>query len=183
MQTLAFSWGGTIMRDVIVFLAVLLLALVSLEGQTATIFSGKPALEFVSEEGTSRIVLEIDALGYPTLVFSAAHFHVIGQCYGSLIVSHPAVVFKGSGDHSSGAARTWENMKWSKDKKGRDCLVMKSGGQTDRVALAVTNAKGKNYAPIVLTGELAKLRTWFDDAVTDFDETVHRFRQLTGQLR
>jgi hypothetical protein len=54
---LVSPWGGIIMRTAIGFLSVLLMALVSLEGQTPTIFSGKPALEFVSEEGTSRIVL------------------------------------------------------------------------------------------------------------------------------
>jgi hypothetical protein len=49
----------------------------------------------------------------------------------------------------------------------------------DRLAFAVTNAKGKLSAPIVLTGELAKLKTWFDDAVADFEETAYRFRKLT----
>jgi hypothetical protein len=43
------------MRTAIVFLAVLFMALVSLEGQTPTIFNDKTALEFVSEEGTSRV--------------------------------------------------------------------------------------------------------------------------------
>jgi hypothetical protein len=171
------------MRTAIVFLAALFLALVSLKGQTSTVFNGKPALEFVSGEGTSRIILEIDAMGYPALVFSAAHFHVIGQCYGSLIISHPSVVFKGSTGHSAGAARKWEDVKWIKDKKGRDRLFMRAGGQTDQVALAVINAKGKFIAPVVLTGEMAKLRTWLDDAVTDFDETVHRFRKLTERAR
>ena len=170
------------MRNILVIIAVLLIG-AALEGQTPTIFNGKPALEFVSEEGTSRIVLEIDASGYPTLVFSAAHFHVIGQCYGSLIVSQPAVVFKGSGDHTCWAARAWDSVKWGKDKRGRDCLVMRRGGQTDRVALAIIDAKDKLTVPFVLTDELAKLRTWFDDAVTDFDETYHRFRKLTERVR
>jgi hypothetical protein len=69
--------GGIIMRTVIVFPAALLLALVSLKGQTSTVFNGKPALEFVSEEGTSRIILEIDAMGYPTLVFSMSSASVM----------------------------------------------------------------------------------------------------------
>ena len=43
------------MRNAVVFLAVLLLALVSLEGQTSTIFNGKPALEFVSEEARTAL--------------------------------------------------------------------------------------------------------------------------------
>ena len=43
------------MRTAIVFLAIMLMALGSVEGQTSTIFNGKPALEFVSEEGTSRV--------------------------------------------------------------------------------------------------------------------------------
>jgi len=178
--------GGVIMRTAIVFLAVLLLALGSLEGQTATIFNGKPALEFVSEEGTSRIILEIDAMGYPTLVFSAAHFHVIGQCYGSLVVSRPSVTFKGSGDHFCGALRVAKDgsgTEWRKDKKGRDCLVLRQGGQTDRVALAATDAKGKIVAPVSLTGDLAKLRAWLGDAIADFDEAYYRFRKLTERVR
>jgi hypothetical protein len=174
------------MRTAIGFLSVLLMALVSLEGQTPTIFSGKPALEFVSEEGTSRIVLEIDAMGYPVLVFSAAHSHVIGQCYGSLVVSRPSVTFKGSGDHFFGVSRVAKDgngTEWRKDKKGRDCLVLRQGGQTDRVALAVTDAKGKIVAPVSLTGDLAKLRTWLGDAIADFDETYYRFRKLTERVR
>jgi hypothetical protein len=174
------------MRTAIGFLTVLLMALVSLEGQTHTVFNGKPALEFVSEEGTSRIVLEIDAMGYPALVFSAAHFHVIGQCYGSLVVSRPSVTFKGSGDHFCGARRVVDNVsgtEWRKDKKGRDCLVLRLGGQTDRVALAVTDAKGTLVAPVSLTGDLAKLRTWLGDAIADFDETYYRFRKLTERVR
>lgn len=174
------------MRNAVVFLAVLLLALVSLAGQTSTIFKGKPALEFVSEEGTSRIVLEIDAMGYPTFVFPAAHFHVIGQCYGALVVSRPSITFKGSGDHFCGTSRVPDNgssAEWVKDKKGRDCLVLRHGAQSDRLALAVTNAKGKPVAPVLLTGELAKLRTWLDDAIADFDETFYRFRKLTERAK
>jgi hypothetical protein len=174
------------MRTVIVFLAALLLALVSLKGQISTVFNGKPALEFVSEEGTSRIILEIDAMGYPTLVFSAAHFHVIGQCYGALVISRPSIMFKGSGDHFCGTSRVPDNgssTEWRKDKKGRDCLVLRHGAQSDRVALAVTNAKGKSVAPVLLTGELAKLRKWLDDAIADFDETFYRFRKLTERAK
>ena len=173
------------MRTVIVFLAALLLALVSLKGQTSTVFNGKPALEFVSEEGTSRIILEIDAMGYPALAFSAAHFHVIGQCYGSLVVSRPSVTFKGSGDHFCAARRVEDNVsgtEWRKDKKGRDCLVLRLGGQTDRVALAVTDAKGKIVAPVSLTGDLAKLRAWLGDAIADFDEAYYRFRKLAERV-
>jgi len=40
------------------------------------------------------------------------------------------------------------------------------------LAFAVTDAKGKLSAPIVLTGELAKLKTWLDDAIADFEETA-----------
>jgi hypothetical protein len=51
------------------------------------------------------------------------------------------------------------------------------------LAFAVTGAKGRLSAPVVLTGELAKLRAWFDDAIADFEETAYRFRKLTEQVR
>ena len=174
------------MRNVIVFVAVFFVALVSLKGQTPTIFNGKPALEFVSEEGASRIVFTTVENYYPALAFSGVHFHVIGQCDGSIIVSRSGVQFIGSGDHRCGASRVANNgssTEWRKDKKGRDCIVLQQGGQTDRVALAVRNAKGKSVAPIVWTGEMAKLRTWFADALADFDETYDRFRKLTERVR
>jgi len=76
-----------------------------------------------------------------------------------------------------------DSLSWSKDKKGRDCLVLRQGGQVDRLAFAVTDAKGKLSAPVVLTGELAKLRTWFDDAIKDFEETAYRFRKPTERIR
>ena len=76
-----------------------------------------------------------------------------------------------------------DTLSWSKDKKGRDCLVLRRGGQVDRLAFAVTDAKGKLSAPIVLTGELSKLKTWFDDAIADFEETAYRFRKLTERAR
>ena len=170
------------MRNVIVFVAVLFVALVSLKGQAPMIFNGRPALEFVSEEGTSRIVFTTVENYYPALSFSGVHFHVIGQCDGSIIVSRSGVQFIGSGDHRCGASRVANNgssTEWRKDKKGRDCIVLRQGGQTDRVALAVTNPKGKSVAPIVWTAEMAKLRTWFADALADFDETYDRFRKLT----
>jgi hypothetical protein len=47
----------------------------------------------------------------------------------------------------------------------------------------VTGQKGKLSAPVVLTGELAKLKTWFDDAIKDFEETAYRFRKLTERAR
>jgi len=155
-------------------------------GQTATLFNGNPALEFRSEEGTARIVRVTGGNGYPVLVFSVAHFHVIGQCYGSLYVSPTSVEFVGSGDHRAGVflhGQPSDTLSWSKDKKGRDCLVLRRGGQVDRLAFAVTDAKGKPSAPIVLTGELAKIKTWFDDAVADFEETAYRFRKLTERVR
>jgi hypothetical protein len=37
--------------------------------------------------------------------------------------------------------------------------------------------------PIVLSGELAKLKTWFDDAIADFEEAAYRFRKLTERVR
>jgi hypothetical protein len=173
------------MRNAIVII-LLLISQAALMGQTATIFNGNPALEFRSEEGTARIVRVINPSGYPVLVFSVAHFHVIGQCYGSLYVSAGSVDFAGSGDHRCGVflhGNSSDSLSWSKDKKGRDCLVLRRGGQVDRLAFAVTDAKGKLSAPIVLTGELAKLKTWFDDAIADFEETAYRFRKLTDRAR
>ena len=170
------------MRNSIVIIILLIISPAVLTGQTATIFNGHPALEFRSEEGPARIVRVINPSGYPVLVFSAAHFHVIGQCYGSLNVSAGSVEFVGSGGHWAGVSlqgKPSETLSWSKDKKGRDCLVLRREGQVDRLAFAVTGAKGKLSAPIVLTGELAKLKTWFDDAVADFEETAYRFRKLT----
>ncbi len=170
------------MRNTIVIIILLFISQVALMGQTATLFNGQPALEFRSEEGTGRIVRVVNPSGYPVLVFSVAHFHVIGQCYGSLYVSAGSVEFAGSGDHRAGVflhGQPSDTLSWSKDKKGRDCLILRRGGQVDRLAFAVTDAKGKLSAPIVLTGELAKLKTWFDDAVADFEETAYRFRKLT----
>jgi hypothetical protein len=177
---------GVAMRNTIVIIITLLVSQAALMGQTATAFNGNPALEFRSEEGTARIVRVLNTDGYPVLVFSMAHFHVIGQCYGSLYVSARSAVFAGSGDHQCGVSLPGDSsygLSWSKDKKGRDCLVMRAGGQVDRLAFAVTDAKGKLSAPIVLTGELAKLKTWFDDAVADFEETAYRFRKLTERVR
>jgi hypothetical protein len=174
------------MRNAIVFIIVLSLSQVALMAQTATLFNGHPALEFRSEEGTARIVRVINPSGYPVLVFSVAHFHVIGQCYGSLNVSAGSVEFVGSGGHWAGVSlqgKPSETLSWSKDKKGRDCLVLRRGGQVDRLAFAVTDAKGKLSVPVVLTGELAKLRTWFDDAIKDFEETAYRFRKLTERAQ
>jgi hypothetical protein len=37
--------------------------------------------------------------------------------------------------------------------------------------------------PIVLSGELSKLRTCLDDAVADFEEAAYRFRKLTERVR
>lgn len=173
------------MRNAIGIL-LLLISPAALMGQTATIFNGNPALEFRSEEGTARIVRVIGGNGYPVLVFSVAHFHVIGQCYGSLYVSAGSVDFAGSGDHRAGVflhGQPFDTLSWSKDKKSRDCIILRRGGQVDRLAFAVTDAKGKLSAPIVLTGELAKLKTWFDDAVADFEETAYRFRKLTERAR
>lgn len=172
------------MRNPIIIL-LLLISPAALRGQTATVFNGNPALEFRSEEGSARIVRVIGANGYPVLVFSVAHFHVIGQCYGSLYVSAGSVDFAGSGDHRCGVflhGNSSDSLSWSKDKKGRDCLVLMRGGQVDRLAFAVTNAKGKLSAPVVLTGELAKLKTCFDDAIADFEETAYRFRKLTERV-
>lgn len=170
-------------RNIVVFAALLLVAQASLRGQTAVLFDGNPALEFTSEEGTARIVGGLNWQGYPALIFSAAHFHVIGECFGTITVSYKFVDFNSSADHRRFAGRIPSahggSVKWEKDKKGRERLVIRLEGQTDRFALAVTNAKGKPIAPIVLTGDLAKLRTWFDDAVADFEETYHRFRKLT----
>jgi len=175
------------MRNAVVFATFLLVAQAALPGQTAVVFNGNPALEFTSEEGTSRIVAGHNWQGYPALVFSAAHFHVIGECFGTITVSYLFVDFNSSADHRRYAERIPSahggNVNWEKDKKGRERLVMRKEGQTDRFALAVTNAKGKPIAPIVLTGELAKLRTWFDDSVRDFEETYHRFRKLTEGVR
>jgi len=174
------------MRNTIVTIILLFISQAALMGQTATVFNGNPALEFRSEEGTARIVRVTDANGYPVLVFFVAHFHVIGQCYGSLHVSAGSVLFAGSGDHRCGVSLLGQSsysLSWSKNKKGRDCLVMRGGGQVDRLAFAVTDAKGKLSAPIVLSGELSKLRTWFDDAVADFEETAYRFRKLTERAR
>lgn len=173
------------MRNPIIIL-LLLISPAALMGQTATVFNGNPALEFRSEEGTAKIVRVINPSGYPVLVFSVAHFHVIGQCYGSLYVSAGSVDFAGSGDHRCGVflhGNSSDSLSWSKDKKGRDCLVLRRGGQVDRLAFAVTDAKGKLSAPVVLTGELAKLRTWFDDAIKDFEETAYRFRKLTERAQ
>jgi len=47
----------------------------------------------------------------------------------------------------------------------------------------VTDAKGTLVAPVSLTGDLAKLRTWLGDAIADFDETYYRFRKLTERVR
>jgi len=174
------------MRNTIVIIILLFISQAALMGQTATIFNGNPALEFRSEEGTVRIVRVIGGNRYPVLVFSVAHFHVIGQCYGSLYVSAGSVEFAGSGDHRAGVflhGQSSDTLSWSKDKKGRDCLILRRGGQVDRLAFAVTDAKGKLSAPIILTGELAKLNTWFDDAVADFEETAYRFRKLTERAR
>jgi hypothetical protein len=175
------------MRNTIVIVILLLISQAALMGQTATIVNGNPALEFRSEEGTARIVRVIGTSGYPVLVFSVAHFHVIGQCYGLLYVSAASAEFAGSGDHRAGLPLRGESspwLSWSKDKKGRDCLVLRGGaGQVDRLAFAVTDAKGKLSAPLVLTGELAKLKTWFDDAIADFEETAYRFRKLTERAR
>jgi hypothetical protein len=173
-------------RNVVVFVAVLLMTAFALEGQTPTIFKGKPALEFVSGEGTARIVLGLDQNGYPALVFSVAHFHVIGECYGPLSVSYNVVQFVGSGDHHFDLARRelgkdWSK-EWSKDKKGRDCMTIKRGGQTYRLAVAVTDAKGKPVCPVVLTGELSKLRTWLNDAIDNFEDTYFQFRKLTERV-
>jgi hypothetical protein len=168
-----------------IIILLLLISPAALMGQTATVFNGNPALEFRSEEGTAKIVRVINPSGYPVLVFSVAHFHVIGQCYGSLYVSAGSVDFAGSGDHRCGVflhGNSSDSLSWSKDKKGRDCLVLRRGGQVDRLAFAVTDAKGKLSAPVVLTGELAKLRTWFDDAIADFEETAYRFRKLTERV-
>jgi hypothetical protein len=168
-----------------IIILLLLISPAALRGQTATVFNGNPALEFRSEEGSARIVRVIGANGYPVLVFSVAHFHVIGQCYGSLYVSAGSVDFAGSGDHRCGVflhGNSSDSLSWSKDKKGRDCLVLMRGGQVDRLAFAVTNAKGKLGAPVVLTGELAKLKTCFDDAIADFEETAYRFRKLTERV-
>jgi len=173
------------MRNPIIIL-LLLISQTALMGQTATVFNGNPALEFRSEEGTARIVRVTGANGYPVLVFSVAHFHIIGQCFGSLYVSAGSVDFAGSGDHRCGVflhGNSSDSLSWSKDKKGRDCLVLRRGGQVDRLAFAVTDAKGKLSAPVVLTGELAKLKTWFDDAIADFEETAYRFRKLTERVR
>jgi hypothetical protein len=172
------------MRNTIVIIILLFISPAVLTGQTATLFKGNPALEFRSEEGTARIVRVVNSKGYPVLVFSVAHFHVIGQCYGSLNVSAGSVEFVGSGGHWAGVSllgKPFETLSWSKDKKGRDCLVLRREGQVDRLAFAVTGTKGKLSAPVVLTGELAKLRTWFDDAIKDFEETAYRFRKLTGR--
>jgi hypothetical protein len=177
---------GVAMRNTIVIIITLLISQAALMGQTATIFNGNPALEFRSEEGIARIVRVLNSGGYPVLVFSMAHFHVIGQCYGSLFVSAGSADFAGSGDHRCGVPlreQSADTLSWSKDKKGRDCLVLRAGGQVDRLAFAVTDAKGKLSAPIVLSGELAKLKTWFDDAVADFEETAYRFRKLTERVR
>jgi hypothetical protein len=173
-------------RNILLTAGILLFAQVTMHAQTPTTFEGHPALEFRSEEGTARIVRMINPSGYPVLVFSVAHFHVIGQCYGSLYVSPTSVEFVGSGDHRAGVflhEERSDSLSWSKDKKGRDCLVLKRGGQVDRLAFAATDAKGKLSAPIVLTGELAKLKTWFDDAIADFEETAYRFRKLTEPAR
>jgi hypothetical protein len=173
------------MRNPIIIL-LLLISPAALMGQTAAVFNGNPALEFRSEEGTARIVRVVGANGYPVLVFSVAHFHVIGQCYGSLYVSAGSVDFAGSGDHRCGVflhRNPSDSLSWSMDKKGRDCLVLRRGGQVDRLAFAVTDAKGKLSAPVVLTGELAKLKTWFDDAIADFEEAAYRFRKLTERVR
>jgi hypothetical protein len=170
------------MRNAIAVVAFLFVFQVAFLGQNATTFNGQPALEFKSEEGTARIVRVINPKGYPVLVFSVAHFHVIGQCYGSLNVSAGSVEFVGSGGHWAGVSllgKPFETLSWSKDKKGRDCLVLRREGQVDRLAFAVTGAKGRLSAPVVLTGELAKLRAWFDDAIKDFEETAYRFRKLT----
>jgi hypothetical protein len=177
-----FAWGGGDMRHAAVFIGLLLGSMAVLHGQSPTIDKGQPALEFTSEEGTARIVRVVNSKGYPVLVFSVAHFHVIGQCFGSLNVSAGSVEFVGSGGHWAGVSllgKPFETLSWSKDKKGRDCLVLRREGQVDRLAFAVTGAKGKLSAPVVLTGELAKLRTWFDDAIADFEETAYRFRKLT----
>jgi hypothetical protein len=174
------------MRNTTVIILLLFASRAALPGQTATVYKGHPALEFRSEEGTARIVRVINPSGYPVLVFSVAHFHVIGQCYGSLSVSPASVEFVGSGDHRAELilyGQPSDTLSWSKDKKGRDCLVLRRGGQVDRLAFAVTDAKGKLSAPIVLTGELAELKTWFDDAIADFEETAFRFRKLTGRAR
>lgn len=174
------------MRSTIIIIILLFISQAALMGQTATIFKGNPALEFRSDEGTARIVRVINPSGNPVLIFSAAHFHVIGQCYGSLRVSAGLVEFVGSGDHWAGVSllgKPSETLAWSKDKQGRDCLVLRRGGQVDRLAFAVTDAKGKLSAPILLTGELAQLKTWFDDAVADFEETAYRFRKLTERAR
>ncbi|MCJ7487708.1 MAG: hypothetical protein MUQ25_16305 [Candidatus Aminicenantes bacterium] len=174
-------------RNAVVLAALLLVAQAALLGQTAVVFNGKPALEFVSEEGTARIVGGQNWQGYPALVFSAAHFHVIGECFGTITVSYMFVDFNSSADHRRFAERIPSahggSVNWENDKKGRERLVIRLAGQTDRLALAVANAKGKPIAPLVLTGELAKLRTWFDDSVADFEETYHRFRKLTEGVR
>lgn len=173
------------MRNPIIIL-LLLISRAALIGQTATVFNGNPALEFRSEEGTARIVRVTGANGYPVLVFSVAHFHVIGQCYGSLYVSAGSVDFAGSGDHRCGVflhENSSDSLSWTKDKKGRDCLVLRRGGQVDRLAFAMTDATGKLNAPVVLTGELAKLKTWLDDAIADFEETAYRFRKLTERAQ
>lgn len=174
-------------RNAVVFAALLLVTQAFLHGQTAVVFNGNPALELTSEEGTPRIVLGLDQNGYPALVFSAAHFHVIGECSGMIKVSYKFVDFNSSADHRRYAGRIPSahggSVNWEKDKKGRERLVMRKEGQTDRFALAVTNVKGKSFAPFVLTGELAKLRTWFDDAVADFDEAYYQFRKLTERVR
>ena len=174
-------------RNVVVFAAWLLFAQAALQGQTAVLFNGNPALEFTSADGTARIVGGLNWQGYPALVFSAAHFHVIAECYGTLTVSYKFVDFNSSADHRRFAGRIPSahggSVKWEKDKKGRERLVIRLEGQADRFALAVTNVKGKPSIPITLTGELAKLRTWFDDAVADFEETYHRFRKLTEGVR
>ncbi len=114
------------MRNTIVIIILLFVSQAALMGQTATVFNGNPALEFRSEEGTARIVRVINPSGYPVLVFSMAHFHVIGQCYGSLNVSAGSVDFAGSGDHRAGVflhGQPSDTLSWNKDKKNRDCLI------------------------------------------------------------
>jgi len=176
-----------LVRNAVVFAALLLVAPAALQGQEAVLFNGHPALEFTSEEGTARIVLGLDQNGYPALVFSVAHFHVIGECYGRLSVSYKVVQFVGSGDHRFDVPRLdlgkdWSR-EWIKDKKGRDCMTIKRGGQTYRLAVAVTDSRVKPVCPVVLTGELAKLRTWLDDAVIKFDDAYFQFWKLTEAVR
>ena len=95
------------MRNTIVIIILLFISQAALMGQTATIFNGNPALEFRSEEGTARIVRVTGTNGYPVLVFSVAHFHVIGQCYGSLYVSAGVRGIRGIRRPSSWSVASW----------------------------------------------------------------------------